>query len=103
VAYWGLGDWRSYDYFALEELLIHNLEDGGVILYYEFGTPEENEAEMTKLEAVARGYRKTVIAPYEGIETRYTLVAWQRLQAFNDINEDEMRQFLEAFEEIDHH
>ncbi len=95
--------WGSYDYLVPEEPLVHNLEDGGVVLWYSYGTPEENEQNIQKLEAVASGYRNVVIAPREGMETPYTLTAWTRLQRFDTVDEAGMRAFLEAFEGIDHH
>ena len=95
--------WRSYDYLVPDEPLVHNLEDGGVILWYRYGTPEENEQNIQQLEAVASGYRNVVIAPREGMETPYTLTAWTRLQRFDTVDETEMRAFLEAYEGIDHH
>lgn len=102
---WHVGDlagWGSYDYVVPDERLLHNLEDGGVILYYSLGTPEENSAEIERLEDVARGFRRTVIAPREDL-SGYVLTAWQRLERFDTIDEDAMTNFLEAFEGIDHH
>ncbi len=95
--------WGSYDYLVPEEPLVHNMEDGGVILWYAYGTPEENEQNIQQLEAVADGYRNVVIAPREGMETPYTLTAWTRLQRFDTVDEAGMRAFLEAYEGIDHH
>lgn len=98
-----LASWGSYDYVLPDELLLHNLEDGGVILYYTLGTTEENRRTMDELREVARGYRRTVIAPRESMETPFTLVAWQRLQRFDMIEPEALRAFLDAFEGIDRH
>ncbi len=98
-----LADWGSYDYVVPDEVLLHNMEDGGVVLWYKMGTHEENLANIERLEEVARGYRRTVIAPRQDLETPYALTAWQRKQNFEAVNETEMRAFLEAFEGIDNH
>lgn len=98
-----IANWGSYDYVVPDELLLHNLEDGGVILYYPLGTPEENRAEIERLEEVARGFRRTVIAPREDFESGYVLTAWQRLERFDTVDEEGMTAFLDAFEGIDHH
>ncbi len=103
---WHTGDlmpWQSYDYVIPEERVIHNMEDGGVILWYQAGTPEENQQHIEALEQVARGYSKVIIAPFENLPSTYTLTAWQRLQRFDEIDEEGMRKFLESFEGIDHH
>lgn len=90
-----------------DEILIHNLEDGDVILWYRAGTPEENEREAERLETVLAGVRgnreQTIIMPREGLDSRYVLTAWQRLQRFDDIDEEGMRTFIEAYIGLDHH
>ena len=98
-----LANWGSYDYIVPDEVLLHNMEDGGVILWYRIDTQEENRANIAKLEEVAQGYRRTVIAPRQDSETPYTLTAWQRKQSFAEVDEAGMRAFLEAYEGIDHH
>lgn len=98
-----IAGWGSYDEIVPDELLVHNMEDGGVILWYRMGAPEENEAHIRALEDVARGYRNVVIAPREEMPTLYALTAWTRLQRFDAIDEAGMRAFLEAYEGIDHH
>lgn len=98
-----LARWGSYDFVVPDERVLHNLEDGGVALWYTLGTPEENQANIQALEEVARGYERVIIAPRENMPTRYALTAWQRVQRFDEIDEEGMREFLEAFEGIDHH
>ena len=103
---WHTGDlnpWGSFDFLVPDERLIHNMEDGGVILWYPFGTPEQNEAHIEALEEVSRGYRRILIAPRENMPTTYAFTAWQRLQRFDAIDEEPMRRFIEAFEGVDHH
>ena len=95
--------WGSYDALVPEERLVHNMEDGGVIIWYRLGTPEENRQRIQALEQIARGYSRVVITPREEMPTTYALTAWTRLQRFDDIDEEGMRTFLEAFEGIDHH
>ena len=79
------------------------MEDGGVVLWYLFGTEDENRAHIDALQEVARPYRRVVIAPRESMPTTYALTAWQRLQRFDEIDVDAMRKFIDAYEGIDHH
>ena len=97
-----LASWGEYDYVVPDETLLHNMEDGGVIIYYPLGTVEQNAEQLDKLGEVARGYRRVVVAPRDGL-TGYVMTAWQRSQAFDTLDEAGMRAFLEAFEGIDHH
>jgi Protein of unknown function (DUF3105) len=99
----GLASWGSYDVISPDEPFIHNLEDGGVILWYNMGTPEENEKQIVALEAVSKGYRDIVIAPREDLPAPYVLTAWTRLQSFEAIDEAGMTAFIKAFHGLDHH
>ncbi len=100
-----LVSWRSYDYVVPDENLIHNLEDGGIVLWYKMGTPEENQVQISKLEAASRGYRRVVVTPREDLETDYAITAWQRIDKFNadEFSEERVQAFLRAFEGIDRH
>ncbi len=95
--------WGSYDRAVPDELVVHNMEDGGVVLWYALGTAAENERNLRALEEIARGYRRVVIAPREGMPTPYALTAWQRLQRFESLDAEAMGRFLDAYEGIDHH
>ena len=98
-----LNSWGSYDYVIPDERLVHNMEDGGVVLWYSYGTPEENTRRIRDLENVARGYRRVIIVPRDGMPTTYAFTAWQRLERFDVIDSEKMRRFIDAFEGIDHH
>ena len=95
--------WGNYDYTVRDEYLIHNLEDGGVVLWYPMGTLEENEAFIERLEEVARPYEKIVIAPRNDLEATYALSAWQYLDKFNEFDADRITEFLEAFADRPHY
>jgi hypothetical protein len=98
-----LAPWGAHLEVQHDQRLLHNMEDGGVVLWYPLGTPEENAAHVAALEDVARGYGRVVIAPREGMPTRYTATAWQRLQRFEDVDREGMRAFIAAYHGIDNH
>lgn len=95
----------SYDYVVPDELLVHNMEDGFVILWYPFGTGSENREHIERLEQAASGYERVIIAPRESLENEYALTAWTRLDRFptDEYDEERVRDFLDAYEGIDHH
>ena len=99
----GLASWGGYDYELPDELLLHNLEDGGVILYYPLGAPAENQRHLADLRDVASGFQRVVIAPRDRMEATYALVAWQRIARFDAIDREGMRRFLTAYEGVDRH
>jgi hypothetical protein len=98
-----MASWGSYDFVVPDQVLLHNLEDGGVILWYAHGSREENRVRISQLEEVTRGFERVIIAPREDLEAPFAVTAWGRRQLFSDINQTEMRAFIEAFESIDHH
>lgn len=99
----GIAGWGSYTSAQPDELLVHNMEDGGVILWYELGTAEENDANVDLLNDVARNYSRIVIAPRADLGSQYVLTAWTRLQRFDEIDREGMLRFIEAYEGLDHH
>lgn len=99
----GIANWGSYTTVQPDEFLVHNMEDGGVIIWYDLGTDEENAAAVDLLNEVARGYSRVVIAPRENLGTPYVMTAWTRLQRFETLEREAMIRFLEAYEGIDHH
>lgn len=98
-----IADWKSYDFVVPDQVLLHNLEDGGVILWYALGSGEENQQRIRQLEEVARGFERVIIAPRESLGAPFAATAWQRRQLFETLGTAEMRTFIEAYEGIDHH
>jgi hypothetical protein len=100
------------------EQILHNLEDGGVAVYYqcEADCPEL----ISQLEEIVTTYRraerKVLLAPNEptwtidnsqplhkDMENRIALTAWQRIDKFAEFDEARIRKFIERNEGIDHH
>ena len=98
-----LAGWGVFDEAPADEALVHNMEDGGVVLWYRSGTPEENELRIRQLEDASRGYRRITIVPRDSLDTTYALTAWQRLDAFDTFDAERVRTFVDAYEGIDHH
>ena len=84
------------------ELQVHNLEDGGVMVQYHCATACPDL--VAKLAEIVRRYETQVIlAPYPGMRTRIALTAWTRLDAFDDLDEARIVRFIRAYRGIDHH
>lgn len=99
----GIAGWGYYTSVQPDEFLVHNMEDGGVIMWYELGTDEENDANVDLLNDVSRNYSRIVIAPRANLGSKYVLTAWTRLQRFDEIDREGMLRFIEAYEGVDHH
>jgi len=82
--------------------LVHNLEDGGVVVQY--SCPEGCEDLVAQLSAIVSRYDGGVIlAPYPDMEPRIALTAWGRIDTFDKFDENRIVRFIRAFQGIDHH
>jgi len=82
------------------ELQVHNLEDGGVVVQYNCTCPEV----VDKLAAIVRKYpTQVVLAPYPTMKSRIALTAWTRLETLDDVDEARIERFIRAYRGIDHH
>ena len=99
------------------EYLLHNLEDGGVVIYYqcEDACPEL----VAELEALVEPYRtadRRVILTrndpnwtlngqqlHKDMGARIALAAWRKLLLVDEVNADTINTFIEKYEGVDHH
>ncbi len=85
-----------------DELQVHNLEDGGVMIQYD--CPDGCNGLVARLAEVVSGYSSGVIlAPYAGMENRIASTAWGRIDRLDDFNEERIVAFIDAYRGLDHH
>ena len=96
-----LARWGVHAQPIPDELQVHNLEDGGVVVQYNC---RECQELIAKLEAIVRRYPdKVILAPYPTMEARIALTAWGRIDTFPEVDEQRIVRFIEAYRGIDHH
>lgn len=77
---------------VLEELQVHVLEHGHVLLQY---APGVSAADIRTLEQIGRRYpRDVVVAPYPALGHGIGLSGWQRLQRLDTVNESAVVAFV---------
>jgi hypothetical protein len=88
-----------------DEIQLHNLEDGGVMVQYNCPTQEvECNKLISDLTAIVQKYSdKVVLAPYPKMDTKIALTAWTRIDKFNEFDPDRIQKFIKAFRGIDNH
>ena len=116
--YGGLANWAIYDTPIRYEQLIHNLEDGGVIVYYQ--CPEGCADDVAKMAEVVQPYlnagRHLVMLPndptfmgdngapaHKDMGAKIALVAWGKVLKMESVDPDLMRRFIDKYVGIDHH
>jgi hypothetical protein len=97
-----IAPWGIHTEPIINELQVHNLEDGGVMVQYSCptGCPEL----VARLKAIVERYPDHVIlAPYPGLKSRIALTAWTRIDLFDTFDEARITRFIAAYRGIDHH
>lgn len=91
-------DWGIYTTPIRNELQVHNLEHGGVIVQYK---PDVDEAVVDQLVDVVRElgptYKKLILAPYPDLDTNLALTAWGRIDTFDEFDAERIRQFVAEY------
>lgn len=110
--------WQLYTEPFRYEQLIHNLEDSGVIIYYQCATacPELVEQLRSAAQPYMDSGRHVVVAPNDPTWTLpdgtkphadmgapIAVVAWRKLLKLKAFDGEKIGQFIAAFEGIDHH
>jgi hypothetical protein len=99
-----IATWGIHQDQVPKEYLVHNLEDGGVVLLYNCPVAEVSCKDLIdKLSAVTRRYDHVVLAPYPDMSNKIALTAWTRLDKFDDFEEARIVRFIEAYIHVDHH
>ena len=97
-----LARWGAHDEPIPDELQVHNLEDGGVIVQY--NCPDGCPDLVIQLQGIVEDYHKGVIlAPYPDMESRIALTAWQRIDQLDQFDEERISRFVRAYQGDDHH
>jgi len=86
--------WGVYREPLADETLVHNLEHGGVWISYK----DAKDTDLAdKLAAIARRYRKVVLAPRPADDAPIALAAWGRLLKLQAFDEAQIVAFIDAY------
>lgn len=98
----GKANWGVHDTQIPDELQVHNLEDGGVIVHYD--PAQVDETTIQTLAGIVSGYNeKVILEPYANLETPIVLTAWTRIDKLSTLDEQRIKDFINAYKGIDHH
>jgi len=95
-----IAPWGIHTRPIANELQVHNLEDGGVVVQYNCACPDVVE----KLTTIVRKHpTQVILAPYPTMPSRIALTAWTRLETMDSVDEARIERFIRAYRGIDHH
>lgn len=97
-----------YDEAPPDENLVHNLEHGYIILWYDCSALDETECQAlkTQVRAVMERARplvmgtdskKLIAVPRPGMEALIALTSWGRIDKLTRFDEAEIKEFIEVF------
>ena len=101
IATWGVSKTPIAD-----EVQVHNLEDGGVMIQYNCNPAKDGKTcadLVAALEKLSGKYKKIIIAPYPKMKTAIALTAWGRIDTLDKLDEARIERFVNAYMGIDHH
>ncbi|MEM7125443.1 MAG: DUF3105 domain-containing protein [Chloroflexota bacterium] len=116
--YGNLAAWQVYEDPIRYEQLVHNLEDGGVVVYYqcEEACPELFEQLSASVQPYIDSGRHVILAPndptwtpgggqpwHKDMGAPIALTAWGRVLKLDEYDADRIRSFIQRYEGIDHH
>ncbi len=87
--------WGIHEEPIEDELQIHNLEHGGIIIQYQPGIDQKT---LEELKNIVSGYKtKVILAPYPKLDKKIALTAWTRIDKFEEFDEQRITNFIKAF------
>lgn len=90
--------WGIYEEPLPDEVLIHNLEHGGIGLHYD--CPEGCDDVVAQLEdLIPRSRSQFILSPYSGMESRIAITAWRHHMFLDEVEEDRIVEFIEAYQD----
>ncbi|MEZ4860609.1 MAG: DUF3105 domain-containing protein [Caldilineaceae bacterium] len=116
--YGNLVGWGVYNEPQRYEHLIHNLEDGGVVVYYQCpdGCPEIVDELRQIVQPYISAGRHVVMVPNDpawsinggpllqkDMEAKIALTAWQHILKLDTVDTEKIKSFIDHYEGIDHH
>jgi len=86
--------WDIYGESLPDEVLVHNLEHGGVGIHYD--CPDGCDDLIAKLEEVASRATKVIMSPYPNLGSKIALTAWTFIDKFDEFDEERIEAFVNA-------
>ena len=90
--------WGIYEEFLPDEVLIQNLEYGGVGFHYDCpdACPEDVQALLDLIPAIPSQY---IMSPYPGMPSKFVITAWRHHLYLDEVDEDAILEFVEEYKD----
>jgi hypothetical protein len=90
--------WGRYDAVIPDEVLIHNLEHGGIGLHYDCA--EECPEIVAALDdLMPRNPSQYIMTPYPGLPSKIAITAWRHHIYLDEVDVEEILKFIEEYQD----
>lgn len=86
--------WGVHAEFIKDEVLVHNLEHGGVGIHY--NCADGCLELVSRLEDIANKGTKVILSPYPNMSTTIALTAWNYQDTLTEFDEERITEFVRA-------
>ncbi len=88
--------WGVYEQELRDEILIHNLEHGGIGLHY--NCPEGCPELVAQLLTIPpTGFSQYIVSPYSNMDHRIAVTAYRHLMYLEEFDEARIQEFVDAY------
>ena len=87
--------WGFYDQELPDEVLVHNLEHGGIGLHY--NCPEGCPELVQQLSDLVPTVSQYIVSPYSNMDSKIAITAYRHLMYLDQFDEDRLREFIDAY------
>ena len=90
--------WGVYDEFLPDEVLVQNLEYGGVGFHYDCpdGCPDDIQALLDLIPANPSQY---IMSPYPGMPSKFAITAWRHHLYLDEVDAEAIRMFVDEYKD----
>jgi len=90
--------WGRYDGVLPDEILIHNLEHGGIGFHYDC---EEECPEIVKAldDLLPRNPSQYIMSPYPGLPSPVAITAWRHHLYLDEVDVDQILKFIDEYQD----
>ena len=90
--------WGTYEQVLPDEVLVHNLEHGGIGLHY--NCPEQGGCPQLVQQLaglIPASHSQFILSPYPNMDTRIAVTAWREHLYLDEFDEQAIRNFIEQY------
>lgn len=89
--------WGAYDHALPDEVLIHNLEHGGIGLHY--NCPDGCPELVGQLKGIMGRASQFIVSPYPDMDHKIAITSWRHLLYLDEFDEAKVREFVDAYQD----